>query len=110
MRGLTVRPQDDLVLACFLRLDISKLGEQKVTELVNKLDETLATFAPGAVDPRSIYMLTAKNYIAAERSVDRLALPFHAYVVNSLGETCDKEDCEDHPKEKSNVVNLFGKK
>jgi hypothetical protein len=98
----------ELLLVCFVRVKPEALkgaslpegGE--MTALVDRLDQTIIDAASGALDPTAIYLVDPRHSDKLIRTVDNLALPFHDYVVNVLGEQCTNDSCDEHKP--TNVV------
>lgn len=99
---------DELLLVCFVKLDSTQLKgrglpeRRELTELVDRVDEAIFGAAPGSLDPSALYLVEARHGEKLMRTVDNLALPFHEYVVNVLGEKCDDGACAEHSN--TNVV------
>jgi hypothetical protein len=81
-------------------------GKEALSTLPDRLDSALTKTAPGAIDPEAFFLVPSEATEQLLRSVDRHALPYHNYVVETLGEPCALPDCDEH-KELARVLPLF---
>lgn len=99
-----------LTLVCVVNVDVGTLketaGRAALTDLPDRVDAALTKVAPGALDPDAFFIVPPEATEQMLRTVDRHALNYHSYVVDTLGEKCTLDDCDDH-KENAQVLPLF---
>lgn len=78
-----------------------------ISKLPGLLDRAIGGVAASGVSVGGYYLVPGE-YATIRRSVNRLAVPYHDYAVEVLGEKCTQEGCDKHAG-LAHVVTLFGR-
>lgn len=105
MCGIVQRSRK-LTLVCLVEVNYEALsGGVSLSKLPELLDGAIVNIAPNGLDPQSYY-LVSDDVSDLRHGINQLAVPYHQYVVEELGERCALADCAEH-RDLAQVVPLF---